>query len=63
MNSQDILEKKKKVITLLLLFVFIVMMLIGFLLGSWAYNFAKEHESQNENVNTLYVDEKANRRK
>lgn len=62
-NSQDIINKKRKVIILLLLFTTIIMILIGFFIGSWAYDFMQDTESQNGNVDTSYVDEKINRKR
>jgi len=62
-NSQEIIKKKKKVIIILLVSIAIIMIIIGFFVGLWAYNFVQDFESQNGNIDTSYVDESEKRRR
>lgn len=56
-NSQNIIKKKKRIITIILISIASIMMLVGFFVGLWAYNFIKDFDSQNGDIDTSYVDE------
>lgn len=62
-NSQDIIKKKKRIITILLISIASLMIIIGFFVGLWAYNFIQDFDSQNGDIDTSYVDESEKRRR
>lgn len=62
-NLQNSVNKKKKIITIILLVIASIMIIIGFFIGIWAYNFVQDFESQNGDIDTSYVDENEKRRR
>lgn len=63
-KAKKTVEKKKKMIIALLSILIVIMIILGFVLGSFIYKKIKTNmEPQNGNMNTLYIEEKVERKR